>query len=258
MQMLRIRKMCHKYTTKAALFIIFFSLGNISLAQGEWTVRSFEKADYVPLMDLVSSIDKQEWTISGYVDPDSWKSHIYNARTLSGRSRVEVEPGLMSDNQFELFKLDCEFDACKMKGKFHLNFFNTGAFFRLEPRYYIDSYEMGNDTQLSTSKDYYAQLIGQKIVHEQPVKYIDRANFLFDWDPDDTWYPEQILVRTEWQDRNILRDFIKTCYDKCRNLRVFGEISVQHGGYGDLAIDADRLEKMKPKKAIGTFIEMEK
>jgi len=256
--MLRIMKNYHKHTIKIALFIIFSSLGNISLALDEWTVRSSEKADYVPLMDLVSSINKQEWTISGYVDPDSWKSHIFHSHTSYGRSRVEVEPGLMSDNQFELFKLDCEFDACKMKGKFHLKFFNTGAFFRLEPRFYIDSYEMGNDTQLPTSKDYYAQLIGQKIVHEQPVKYIDRANFLFDWDPDDTWYPEQILVSTEWQDRNILRDFIKTCYDKCRNLRVFGEISVQHGGYGDLAIDADRLEKMKPKKAIGTFIEMEK
>ena len=210
-----------------------------------WIVRDVEPTGYVPLFEFVASLNRQPWTIRGYVDPDSWQSSIVNKEDRTGRRRIEVVPGAMDDNEFEVFKLECELNPCIMHGKFQLLY--TGfAYYRLEPQFSIDGYQIGDDNQLPSVQELHNQLIGQKVVHEQPVEYFDRKNIRFSWDPQDLGYPEEILVNMQWEDRSELSSFIKKCFEKCSTLRVFGEISDDTGGHGDITISAHRIEKSKP------------
>ena len=32
--------------------------------------------------------------------------------------------------------------------------------------------------------------IGKNLYHSLPLKYLDRNQIVFNWDPQDTWYPE--------------------------------------------------------------------
>jgi len=211
-------------------------------AAEEWVVRKSEQSTYIPLMDLVSSVNGQAWTIRGFVKPDSFQPSIMNKKSNPGRQLIDVYQGSMDENEFKLFLLDCEVDPCTMTGTFQLEF--TGFTNKeLEPRFLIDNYEIADVVTLATTKDYIAQLIGEKIVHEHPIKNVSREGFIFHWDPQDTWYPEVISVQTDWEDLSVLRDFIKICADRCQKLRAYGEV-IQV--LGKLAVDADRLEKVKP------------
>lgn len=232
---------------KKLLFFLLVSLILSSATFGEdsWKVAEKQASKYISIKQLISEIDGQKWTIRSYVKPDKFfNSSLKSGREVYGfNSYMDVVPEI-SENEFELFKFDCELEACTVTGFVELGFQNIGAFYRIEPIFHLQSYKVEENADLPTVLDIYELMIGKNVYHSQPVKYLDRNQIVFNWDPQDTWYPEQILVLLDWEDRNILRDFIAECYEKCANLKVYGEIHNKSGGYGDLAIFAHKVEKV--------------
>ena len=230
---------------KIILSIVLIFLSNISNANGSWTVRSNSSGPYIPLMDLVDQIDGNNWSINGVLTSKTSDPVIRKTKNATGSfSFMEVVPGDLDKNMFELFKLDCELSSCTMNGLLSLGFEYYGMGYRLEPIFHLNSYEVSDDQSLPSVEDIFKLIIGQKVVHEQPVKYIDHSKLIFNWDPDDTWYPEQVVVRLQWENRSETRDFVLNCFEKCAKLRVFGIIDDKHGGHGDLVINADRIDAL--------------
>ena len=225
------------------LIIIFTSYSTLSFGENSWNVTKQQHSEYITVTDLISQVNGTQWTIRSFVNPDDWFPSL-EANKQGGGCIGHIDVVADFDEQkFELFKFDCELDPCTVNGYVELGFKSVGALYVLEPVFHIQSYTVEADQTLPTTHDIFKTMVGKNIVHEQPVKYFSRSLIVFDWDPQDTWYPEQIQVFLEWEDRSILRSFIADCFKKCHTLRVYGEIHNKSGGWGNLAIIAHRVEK---------------
>ena len=147
------------------------------------------------------------------MDFDASKRIPILAKTVEGKNDVMA-----------LMKLECEKKICNVTGSFNFDFDLTGMTWGIEREFEILDYDTVLSSDNLSITDTLFDITNVKLnLEKEAVVWADHTDFFWIVDDPDALSRRQIIVYTEHFSKEEKINLIKTCFNKCKTVSVYGE-----------------------------------